>query len=367
MRFCSSPRVAAVLGAALVGLALHASSAHADAIITNSSGIVLGVNDLGNLDVSIGPTGTTPDPYNSQFVGLYFAAVDGDATSPGCLCEGFGVSAENISGWVTEALGSTNLTSVSFSNPDSSTAIATASLTTGASLQVTHDYHPSASSALYEVVVTLTNTGATALADVRYNRTMDWDIPPTTFDEYVTIQRQGSTALIDSCNNGFQSADPLEDCEQDPGAPAGGVPIYQEDADFVDFGSADHGARFTFGFGSLGAGESVSFKIFYGAAATEAAALNALGTVAAEVYSFGQCSAGNDDHAGEFGDERQPAGVICGGPILGSPATFIFAFAGVGGTPVPSAVPEPTSMLLVGTGGLVAYWGRRRRASGRWS
>ena len=80
----------------------------------------------------------------------------------------------------------------------------------------------------------------------------------------------------------------------------------------------------------------MSFKIFYGAAATEALAFAAFGTVGAEVYSFGQCRAGGG----------------CGGPILGTPATFIFGFAGVGGTPVDlSQVPEPTSMLLVGTGG----------------
>jgi hypothetical protein len=58
------------------------------------------------------------------------------------------------------------------------------------------------------------------------------------------------------------------------------------------------------------------------------------------------------------------AGVIWGGPILGSPAPFIFAFARIGGTPARRA---SLSRWADGTSHLVAYSGRRRHASCRLS
>ena len=177
------------------------------------------------------------------------------------------------------------------------------------------------------------NTGA-LMTDVRYTRSMDWDIPPTTFAELVTIQRNGSTKLLYSNDNGFAAPNPLVN----PGGTAATI-----NADFVDNGPADHGAFFTFGFGDLAIGASTTFDIFYGAAPSQAAALAALGAVSAEVYSFGQQN---------------------GDPTGGTPATYIFGFAGVGGTVV-GAVPEPSGVALMltafGIAGVVGRKARRRR------
>ena len=99
------------------------------------------------------------------------------------------------------------------------------------------------------------------------------------------------------------------------------------------------------GAGSLASGASTSFNIFYGATSSEALAIAALGGVAAEVYSLGQSSG-------------------TAGRTTGGPATYIFGFSGVGGTPVPDprGAPEPALMLLTGIGLAGAAYRRRRKA-----
>lgn len=331
-------RFASISGALLVGALLLPSQAAAQAIITNGTGIYLGVDLLGQLNVPDGTSGVDLTPTNSSFIGLYAAAIDGDATSPGCLCEGFGIAADGISGYANNDSGISNLTSVSFAS-DAATAVAVAEMTSKPGFTVTQDYHASLSADLMENTVTLTNGTAGTLTDVRYNRTMDWDIPPTTFDEFVTIGGWPATALLNSCDDGFQNPDPMVDSGCFDGA--------NHNVNFVDAGPLDHGARFTFGFGDLDPGETKTFKIFYGASESEALAFAALGTVGAEVYSFGQCNPASD-------------GTGTCSETLGTPMTFIFAFKGVGGTEVPR-VPEPASLMLVG-GGIIGALTRRYRA-----
>jgi hypothetical protein len=200
---------------------------------------------------------------------------------------------------------------------------------TGA-LLVSHNYHASATAYLYQVDVTITNTTANDFANATlYRRTMDWDIEPTPFNEFSTVQgAAGAANVLEATDNGFCSSNPLS-------GPCGGVP-----ANFDHLGPTDHGASFTFGFDPLKAGMSQTFTIYYGVAPNERLALGALALVDAEVYSFGQANVG-----GEPGDE-----------------TFIFGFKGVGGTAV--AVPEPaTWALMIGGFGFVGASLRRRRAA----
>ena len=302
----------------IAALSALAFTAQAGQVIT-TGGVSLGIQDMGSLGYS--------------GVGISLAGV-GDGIIPGCLCEGWGASLGGTAGWLANANGGdVNVGLVSFGST-LTTATSVVNVGGAGGLQVTQAYGLSTSSSLIKDHVTLTNNSGSAAA-VRYSRSMDWDIPPTTFSELVTIGGVGATKLIFSNDNGFATPNPLAN----PGELVGGT----NNVNFTDVGPSDHGAYFTFDFGMVAAGESVSFDIFYGAADSEAAAFGALGAVGAEVYSLGQNSrTGTTD---------------------GTPGTFIFGFAGVGGTPVPT-IPEPETYALMLAGlGVVGFMARRRRAA----
>lgn len=177
--------------------------------------------------------------------------------------------------------------------------------------------------------MTITDDTGSAISDLRYVRVMDWDVPPTGFSEFVTIGGATTTALLETSHDGgFSSADPLG--SSSPENPA------TLNVDFADDGPDDHGAYFRFNFGDLGSGETREFSIYYGAAPTEAAAFAALSAENIELFSLGQ----NSDP---------------GGSNTGEPATFIFGFAAIGGTPVVS-MPEPGTLGTLGLGLLGMAW-----------
>ncbi len=282
----------------LVGVA-RAHAPQGDAIITNGT-VTLGVHPQGHLNVGGGPASCQT---RTTFVGVRYNVTGCEATAPGCLCEGFGVSYnESVTGFANESVGGvSNITVLSFLK-DATTATSVIQI---GQLMVTQAYMPSVSPNLYQDVVTITNTGATAVTDVNYRRVMDWDVEPTAFNEFVTIFEGTATALEESTNDGFAHPSPLQ--------PRCNVVSPCVPGPFTDLGPDDHGALFDFNFGGLAPGQSVTFRIFYGGASTEAEAIAALVAVGAEVYSLGQTSTD---------------------PTTGTPNTFIFAFAGVGGRPI---------------------------------
>lgn len=328
MKFHRTVLAAAVLAAGAFAM----GSAQAGTIIYNTGNpdtatVAMGVNDDGSLNTADGNIVS-----NSGRTGLAFKFPDGnwrDATSPGCFCEGWGVSVNNTaSGYanVDTDGGSTNLTIgaptvVTDTSVTTTTSLSLAGLT---GLSVTQAYAvSSATSALFEVKVTIANNTGSDLTDVKYVRVMDWDVPLTEFAELVTIKGTATTTLLEkSHNNGFNSANPLDDSGEISSGGCGST----TDVDFTDCGPADHGAYFRFNFGDLADGESYTFSIFYGAAASEREALAAVGAASIELYSFGQSNLNG---------------------ASGTPATYIFGFAGVGGTPV-EPVSAPGSLALAG-------------------
>lgn len=281
-------------------------------IISNGT-VSLGVNCLGQL--------------NLDMVGLTYNETENDSTVAGCPCEGWGVAdaTAGVTGFANNSSGiSGNLQLLDFDvthDVDGHPTAATSTVQVGENFVITHEYRPSPLTAnAYEVNVSVENI-TDAAQDLRYRRVMDWDIEPTAFDEFVTMQRGDAEELIFTSNDGFATADPLA-----------GPSDIGFTGDFVDAGPDDHGALFDFAFGTLAPGEVKTFHTFYGAAGTEVGAMDALSAISAEAYSLGQPNTPD-------------------GPTLGTPNTFLFAFSGVGGSAVtpPDAVDDE---YVVGAGAI---------------
>lgn len=324
--------LAAALFAATLG------TAHAAAVISNGT-VSLGVNDLGQL--------------NYAGVGLKNNATGNDSTVYGCECEGWGaaIASLGVAGYANNSVGTAGLSAVSFAST-ASTATSVVNVMNGLTpiLLVTHNYHPSANAALYQVDVSIQNvSGADLVAgDLLYRRVMDWDIPPTTFNEYVTIQGVPAALGVANGNNvrgtsrdGFSSANPLASRNSSLGPTA----CAPNDSNFTDCGPADHGALFDFEFEALANGATREFTTYYGSAGNETNMLAALASVGAGLYSLGQPSSP-------------------GGPDVGVPNTFAFGFGATGGIlnpPGPGPIPEPATLALLGAALAGLGLGRRRK------
>lgn len=331
---------------AALSLVLAASTASAGALITYG-GTTLGVNDEGHLNFysESGPGG--PITY-----GLYRAGL-GDAISPGCLCEGWGVSAtldeQSFAAWASlDNGGISGLTGGTFgASANTATSEVQAS---DLPLTIRHAFGPSLAAGLFQVQVTLTNTGTATLGDLTYRRAMDWDVPPTEFNEYVTHGGVTANLVANGGNLKYASDDGF--AIVDPRTPAQPIDPGTIDTDFYRSGPNDHGSVFDFSFGSLAPGASRIFNIYYGSAANEQTAHAMVSQVGATLYSFGQSApyigveeGGGDEGGGDEGGGVELASLMAATADEGgssepvSPVTFIFAFGGVGGIE-PGLTPE---------------------------
>jgi hypothetical protein len=287
------------------------------------------VGDAGNL---------AGEPY-----GIYLKAQNADSVTPGCFCEGWGAAYDGTvqGNSSNDNGGNTNVTGVSFT----STADTATSVVTIGNLNVSQAYAPAsaggvAANWLFQDTVTITNTGATTDTNVEYARSTDWDINPTEFNEIETLGGWPATDLVYSVNNGFCADDPLT-LQTSCTAITTSEGSAWTNTNFTQNGVADQGSSFLFDFGSLAPGASVTFDIFYGAATDNAIAMAALAGVGAQVYVLGYASDGP------------------GGTANLDSGTWLFAFAGVGGTPI--STPEPATLALSGAGLLGLYALRRKK------
>jgi hypothetical protein len=312
------------VGAAAMLVSPFPQSAHANAVIFNNNDpalitIALGVNDAGNLNIFDSIFSTSNG--SGGATGLARLFDDGtwrDATSPGCLCEGWGVAASSLgggrfAGWANQASGSGGLTGGLFG---STTTTATSEINLiDVPLRVIQAYGPSLAPNAFQGNISITNTGAEVVRDVVYRRVMDWDVPPTQFNEFVShygveqnLESAGGNVRFAS-NDGFATSNPLFD-------PLDIYPFGSINSNFFQKGPADHGSVFDFAFGDLNPGQSRTFNIFYGAGANLSEAQSTIAILKPDVWSFGQSSTLPDFGSGTPNDD--------------SP-TFLFAFGGVGG------------------------------------
>jgi hypothetical protein len=227
-----------------------------------------------------------------------------------------GGAGAQISGFVNSSVGNGGVTGGVFGST-ATTASSTIGLTGGA-ITVNHAFGPSLAADVFQVQVSITNNTGATVSNLVYRRVMDWDVPPTEFAEFVTHSGVVANLVSNGGNlqyasdNGFASANPL--------VGASSIAAGTVNTDFTDSGPDDHGSVFDFAFGDLNDGATRIFNIFYGSSSSEAGALSAVAQLGVDLYSLGQNSAP-------------------GGATTGTPATFLFAFGGVGGVE-PGEIPE---------------------------
>lgn len=310
-------RAKPLMGALLTGALLLGATSVMAAPTTLDTGLVkMGVADDGGLGAG----------------GIGFVGPTGDAIIPGCLCEGWGAAANGNSGYVyglgENGIISALLTTTVASGPGVS-AQSVVSLSNG--LQVTQTYSSAADGKLFKINVLLTNTTGATLTDVRYARTLDWDVTPGYFESNYTTVYGGSlpvgpgNTVLNTSTNPFAVPDPMEFRTQDAN-------INVSDT------YGDKGSYFVFGFGDLAAGDSTSFDTYIGADWSVSGLLAAFTSVGIEAYSY---TTGSDRGRDAYG----------------------YGFAGLGLPPAPIGVPEPgtLAMLLIGLGLLTGMETCRRK------
>ncbi|MBP7502465.1 MAG: PEP-CTERM sorting domain-containing protein [Aquabacterium sp.] len=299
-----------------LGLAAFTVGAHAAPVVLNTGLLQMGVND----DASLG----------GQAVG--FVGPTGDAIMPGCLCEGWGAAANGVGNWTYGETGTNGVVSAQLTTTTATgaglSAQSVVNLANG--LQVTHSYSSAAGGALFKVSINLLNNSAATLADVRYARTLDWDVTPGYFDfNYTTVYGGTPTGpggkVLTTSTNPFDAPNPMDFRSE------------ERDQNVVN-SPGDKGGFFVFGFGDIAAGESYSFDTYIGANESVDGLLADLGSVGVEAYSY---TTGSD---------------------AGFAPAYGYGFAGLGLPPILD-VPEPsvialTALALLGAGAAT----RRRRA-----
>ena len=339
-------------------LAWHSSSRVPGKIIYNATDedkriIAIGVNPRGHLNTSKEEDGGPNIVLNAGYTGVaYLFPVGGkksrlrgggtlssggnrwqDATAPGCQCEGWGAGGidkfgRKFYGYANASSGISNVTVKSFTyDLTSIESVTTIKDSSGnPALEVKHIYGPSPISTdnLFEVTITITNIAGYKIDDVRYNRSMDWDIPPSEFNEVVSAKGVSASVatgkyprVLMSGNNGFMRPNPFNS--------AGSHNRGKGTGDFERYGPRDHGFTATFGFGELLCGENHNFLSYYGAAKDRPTLEAALEAESIPLYSIGESN-----------------------PTYSSPVSYAWGFKGVSGTALAPTLPSKTAIIPSG-------------------
>lgn len=259
--------------------------------VLESGQLQLGVNDTGNLVA------------RDTNIGLVYTPTGNDALSPGCPCEGWGLLDEQSGahGSIGESSGRTgDLRLVDFQVDGTRSAVSVVDV--GGVMRVRQKVRPALGHPeLFELAIEVKNISDVPQLPL-YRRTMDWDIGPTEFDEYVTIagdvggSRGEEPKVVYTSDDGFASPDPSY-----------GRSSIREEGTFTDSGPDDHGALIDIALPQLQPGAVSTFSIYYGAAGNERDITLSLQAAGTAVYSTASPSSP-------------------GGLELGTPNTYGFGF-----------------------------------------
>ena len=267
-----------------------------------------------------------------------------DATSPGCMCEGWGAGFLDRMG--RQAYGYANLHSGGVRNLEVKSFVTEETSITSTVwikdsagqpvLEVTHRYGPAAKvpGALFQALVTMTNISGDTLRAVKYNRTMDWDVPPTEFYNYVTIKGAAASAASSSLPKVRYSGDQgfmVPNVWNRSSSYNSRRSAYSLNRDGT-FGPANIGHSTTMEFGDLLCGEAHTFMIYYGAAENRTKMEAAFSTEDVPFYSLGW-------------PNRYKRGYYYYRRYYRSNVTYGFGFKGVSGTAIAPSLPSQTAIL----------------------
>jgi hypothetical protein len=278
-------------------------------VISNGTYSV-GITDLGNLY------------YPASGIGFVRLGDAYDPIAPGTPREAWGVSGGATAGYADGAFsGNSNIVG-NGAVFGASTASVSTFLNNGSNvLRIDQNYAFAAPNVL-AISTTVTNVSGSTQA-VQFARHVDWDIAPTEFAESSTVPAVSGSVAAASCY-GFEDPNPL--------TPLTGLSGFCSDPG--TYGPADLGAAILLDLGMLGDGASASFTVFHG--------VGAVGMTSGELAAL----------MGSLG-----ASYVITGTSTSTDEPNNVAALGVG-----EPIPEPSSLLLIGSGLLMGARRLRRRS-----
>ena len=302
-------------------LAVAAPAVKADLVITDPTN---------SYRVGIGPNG---ELYSND-AGIGFLRSDGyDPLAPSVPRDSWGVATASGAayadfwGYGDAGVASTVTSTANTARYVTTTANATlfAGGTGDLGLTVTQDYAFAAPNIL-SITTTLVNTSGSDLANVLFQRNIDWDVAPTQFAE-ISFGAAVSGNVIDSSYQGFENPDPS-------------APYAFSMAGGGTFGPDDLGGGIKINLGTLAANASTSFQYLYG--------INAAGESTAGLIAQVSGIGGPNTYyvATENGSCTAGTNPLCGIAVGTNSAVIAVAPAQTNG--VDNPVPEPGAWPLVG-------------------